>query len=281
MNILDFAVTHGNHIWSSDRHRAESLSKLKKVTVLNDFDVKPISEFKAKDVYSIIDFLEDKVSNSTINRYLACLSSVFKHAVPLEELERTPQVKWKRETNRRNRFFSDEEYAKLLKFFRHYPKVAWMSDFVDLAVQSGMRRGEILSINNPSSKTQGTLSEDGRFVHLSQCKNNDSRVVSLTTTAREALARLENQPYKFWSHRNFYDYWALARDEIAPGDTSFCFHTARHTTATNLILKHGIAPLAVATCLGHKSLQTTKKYVADDKENQMNIMMKLDRKGVA
>lgn len=280
MDLYTFAKTNAHHIWDGERHRKESLGKLERVCLLSDFDVKPVGDYKAKDIYFVTDYLQDEeLSSATINRYLACLSTVFKHAVALEVLDRLPQFKWQRESEGRKRHFSDVEYASLVKFFRYYPNVSWMSDYVIIGVETGMRRGEILSINNPVGKVTGEVIDNGDFVHLKNTKNGTERIVPLNDKAKAALARLDNQPYKFWSHRNFYDYWALARGEIAPGDMTFCFHTCRHTAATKLILDLDCDAIAVAEFLGHKSLSTTKKYVSTKKDSLRRMAYRLQ--GVA
>lgn len=276
MDLYTFAKTNAHHIWIGERHRKESLGKLERVCLLSDFDVKPVGDYKAKDIYFVTDYLQDEeLSSATINRYLACLSTVFKHAVALEVLDRLPQFKWQRESEGRKRHFSDIEYASLVKFFRYYPNVSWMSDYVIIGVETGMRRGEILSINNPVGKVTGEVIDNGDFVHLKNTKNGTERIVPLNDKARSALARLDNQPHKVWSHRNFYDYWALARGEIAPGDMAFCFHTSRHTAATKLILDYEYDAIAVAEFLGHKSLSTTKKYVSTKKESLKRMAYRL------
>lgn len=280
LKLYYFARTHAHHIWTSERHRKESLGKLERLSLLSDFDVKPISDFKAKDVYFVIDYLQDEeLASATINRYLACLSVVLKHAVALEVLDRLPVFKWQKESEGRKRHFTDAEYQSLIKFFRYYPKVSWMADYVILGVETGMRRGEILAINNPGGKVIGQLIDNGDFIHLSNTKNGSERIVPLNDKAKAALARLDNQPYKVWSHRNFYDYWGLARGEIAPGDMTFCFHTCRHTAATKLILDLDCDAIAVAEFLGHKSLSTTKKYVSTKKDSLKRMAYRLQ--GVA
>ena len=117
LNLYNFTHTHAYHIWTSERHRKESLSKLERLSLLSDFDVKPMSDYKAKDVYFIIDYLQDEeLASATINRYLACLSVVFKHAVALEVLDKLPVFKWQKESEGRKRHFSESEDQSLIKF---------------------------------------------------------------------------------------------------------------------------------------------------------------------
>lgn len=90
----------------------------------------------------------------------------------------------------RPRFFTDKEIDDLVNFLDNSSQ-PWMSHFVVLGVNTGMRLGEILGINNAQSKTQGVISRCGTYVTLSDTKNGDQRIVPLNHAARKALAALD------------------------------------------------------------------------------------------
>lgn len=274
-NILQLAEKHAGRLWTG-RHVKDSISKISIFNNFSDHSSLDIKELGAEHVYAFMDHMKSLGrSDSTVNRYLAALSVIFDLATDLNIIEQPPKFKWLKEPKPRPRFFSQNEIEQLIKFFRHDQSTSFMADFVILGCQTGMRLGEILSINNRNSKVIGKISDCGNYVELSNTKNGDDRVVPLTDDAREALARLDNRPFFVHTHRRFYDAWKLARGHIAPGDKNFVFHVCRHTCATQLAMDHGVDAITIGLVLGHKSLATTKKYIKVKRDSLASVMKKL------
>ena len=269
--VLDFTLENGHRIWE-DRHLKDSQAKIVRFSNFGDFKSRALGDYKPKDIYAFLDHLESEgLSDSTLNRYTACISSIMKLAVKNEEITHAPNLVWKKVKNGRPRFFNDQEFDSILDFYSG-SKWPWMADMFILGIQTGMRLGEILAIENPDSKTHGEISSDGRFVHLTNTKNGSDRNVPLVPAAREALLRLSNCPSRIWRHKPFYTALAACKDELFRNDPHFCFHITRHTCASNLINKKRLPDLAVAMLLGHASLSTTQKYVHEDKESMMSMI---------
>jgi len=269
--LLEFTLENGHIIWH-DEHLKLSKTKIVRFTNFRDFKTKALDTYLPKDIYDFLDHLKSQdLSDSTLNRYTAAISSIMKLAVDNEVITHAPKLRWKPIKKGRPRFFTEKEVDSIYDFYQD-SKWPWMRDMFILGIETGMRKGEILAINNQDGKTKGTISEDGRFVHLTNTKNGSDRSVPLVKEAREALARLNNRPKDFFRHKAFYDALAACKDELFRHDPHFCFHITRHTCATVLINKKRVPDLAAAMILGHTSLATTKKYVHEDTESMMSMM---------
>lgn len=273
--LMSFFDKHGSRVWRG-KYLRDCRFMIQRLSDFNDNEEKPLSSFKASDIYPFTDYLTQLgLSDSTVNRYLACYSGLFSLAVEMEQAEDVPKVRWKKVSKARPRYFTDLEMSHMQAFLRN-SKNPWIADFVILAVNTGMRLGEILSINNPKSKTKGYVTPCGSFVTLQDTKNGEERLVPLNLSAKDALYRLHNRPWSHYSHRRFYDTWRDMRDELAPGDDNYVFHVLRHTCATKLAMEHNVDAITLGKILGHRSQATTAKYVHTKPGSLHNIMSKLD-----
>lgn len=278
LTLDTFFDKYGKRLWQ-DKYLKDCNFMVNRLSNFSNNRTRAIGSYIDDDLYDFMDHLkEEGLSDSTVNRYLAAYSRLFKKAVNKKLMDYAPQVEWKTVESGRPRFYSDQEVDDLIEFFldSDHP---WMADFVVVAVNTGMRLGEILSINNPKpKKTIGTISPCGNFIELTNTKNGSERTVPMNASAREALRNLDNCPSNVWTNRKFYDTWALAKQCLAPYDEHFVFHVLRHTCATRLAMEFNVDTLIVGTILGHKSIATTKKYVHAKKDNLAIIMKKLDER---
>lgn len=269
--LLDFTLKNGHRIWETG-HLKTSQAKIVRLVNFSDFKSRALGDLKPADIYDFLDHLKSKgLSDATLNRYTAAISSILKLAVKNEEITHSPTLVWRKASSKRPRFFNEEEIESIYAFYED-SKWPWMKDMFILGIETGMRKAEILSIGSTEGKTKGVLSKDGRFVHLSNTKNGGERNVPLVQAARDALTRLHNRPRSFFRHTAFYDALWACKDELFRNDPHFCFHICRHTCASNLINKKRVSTLGVAMLLGHKSLTTTQKYVHEDKESLMAML---------
>lgn len=271
MTIARFLSENSKRIWSG-RHRTDSLHKMQRFFEFEDFGSRDVGSFKPADIYRFSDsLLEQGVAKATINRYYAAISAVFKHAVMMEEINHAPKIKWFKEGNGRPRYLTDEEITGLLEFFDGH-KQWWMLHFCVLALNTGMRLGEIRKITKDDIKQD----ESGKWwCYLEVTKNGDDRYVPLNSRAMKALESLDYQPSLHYSHTKFYDAWAEARHHVARRDNTFVFHVLRHTAATNMANDLGVNTLLIAQILGHRTLKTTEKYVHSKPQTLQDIMGKL------
>ena len=256
MELRSFVNKEAHRLWEG-RHLQQSHAKLMRFCDYKGFGNRSINRFGLGDIYDFLDALSSQgLTDNTLNHYSAALSTVFNHAVDLGALEAAPKIKWKKVKSGRPRYLTKDEITGLFSFLGSH-KHWWMRHFVTIGLHTGMRLGEILSItDNHIVKT-----DDGTWIHLLETKNGDERWVPANDKVIEALAALDNRPKKYYSHRKFYDTWGAARKQVARGDKHFVFHTLRHTAATAMANDFQVNTIVLGQLLGHRSVQTTKKYV--------------------
>ena len=132
---------------------------------------------------------------ATVNRLLATLSHMFSKAVDWdmveeETLKRIRKVKLLEENNRRLRYLSKEECQALISNCE-----AHLRPIVITALNSGMRKGEILSL-----KWDNVDLKHG-FILLDITKNGERREIPINDTLRanlQGITRRLDVPYVFY-----------------------------------------------------------------------------------
>jgi len=303
ITILDFATLHSKIFWKG-KHRTTSLAKIERFAKFNNDPRREHSmlalkrgmrrreavkmvEITAIDIYAFVDHLEYcefnrktgklGLSNATINRYISCISKVLTMAVEFNNIESAPKVRYKKESKGRPRYFSQTEIEKLKMFYRD-SKFPHMEHFVELALATGMRKAELLGINQTAEslpddfKTYGVVSDSGDSVTLRETKTGEPRTVPLSRRARAALQKLGGRPMDSYQHHQFYRHWDAARRAVAPKDSDFVFHVCRHTFATRLANDMNVNIAVIGEVLGHSSISTTQKYIHATPTHLMEIM---------
>jgi integrase len=269
-NFIDFVNTEGPNIWRG-KHLAESRAKLHRFGAFEGVGFKPLLDITARDIHSFCIYLKGTgITENTVNHYRAAISSILKHALDLEEIDRMPKIKFARIRTNRVRYLTDEEIQQLDDFLKTYKEGTfwWMRYMCQVALATGMRLGELLSI----TPDRVSMHADGVcIVHLTNTKNGDDRDVVCAGRTFRALKALKFDIKGHYSHRKFYHAWEEARYQIAKGDKEFVFHVLRHTAATRMANNLKLPTVTVAQQLGHRSLQTTAKYVHQTPENQLAI----------
>jgi len=201
------------------------------------------------------------VSGSTVIKELNLLSKVFDFAIrewgwgwafenPVKQITKPKPGK------PRERRITEEEYSSLLCECDRTKHVA-MKTILVLAVETGMRQGELL----------GLLIENIDFdiciAHLPDTKNGSPRDVPLSPTAHKALygfikARSSGKVFCNWSTGDgFRSSFQRLCKRLSLEDLRF--HDLRHEAASRLFEK-GLNQFQVAVITGHKSLQSLQRY---------------------
>ena len=200
---------------------------------------------------------------ATVNRYLAALSHALSVAVSeWEWLEVNPLFKIKRqsESQGRVRYLDDDERYRLLEACKQSAN-SQLYTIVVLALSTGMRKGEILSL-----KRRDIFLKEG-FVILDKTKNKERRRVPIISHAHDVLsnylkiARLDTD-YVFPSKDGQQPIdikrpWEVAITKADIKD--FRFHDLRHSCASYLAM-NGATQRDLMEVLGHKTVQMTKRY---------------------
>lgn len=198
------------------------------------------------------------VAAGTIIRELSILSSAISHARKewgLPTANPCALVRKPAAPQGRTRLLTANEEARLIAELQPIRRRSkWMAPLVALALETAMRRGELLSMRWENVNLQA------QTVLLPLTKNGTARVVPLSKKAVAVLEALPNSstglvfPISYMVVNNcFVD--ACKRAQIA----NLHFHDLRHTATTRLAEKlPNVIELASVT--GHQTIQMLKRY---------------------
>lgn len=236
-----------------------------------------------------------QVSGATVNREIDVLSAVFNHARREWDIHvenPVPLIKRPEKARARDRRFSAEEETYLLAALTGGERLAdgtfskgarnpWLLPLVRLAIETAMRRGELLSL------TWENVDLKRQTAHLPDTKNGDPRTVPLSTKAvaiLESLPRPESDssedvlrtgpvfPTTALALRKgfaraierareqyFGDCKQAKRRPVAGFLEDVHFHDTRHEAASRLAEKlTNVLELSAVT--GHRDLRMLKRY---------------------
>ena len=198
------------------------------------------------------------VSGATVNREFSVLShaidtarrewDVYLPTNPCTLVRRPPQGR------PRDRRPQGDEEKRLLAACRG-ARNKWLVHFVALAIETGMRRGELLGL------LWDNVDLERRTAFLPVTKNGESRGVPLSSRAIEVLRALPPST----NGRVFAE---LTREALKQsfnraarraGITGLRVHDLRHE-ATSRFFEKGLNVMEVASVTGHKTLQMLKRY---------------------
>jgi integrase len=199
------------------------------------------------------------VSAGTIIRELSILSGIISHARKEWSLPTANPCTLVRKPPTpagRSRLLTIDEEARLLAELKPVRRRSpWMVPLVSLALESAMRRGELLSLRweNINLKAQ--------TAYLPLTKNGTARTVPLS---RRAVAILEGLPNSGAvgavfpiSHMTMHNCFVDACRRA--GITNLRFHDLRHT-ATSRLAERLPNVIELAAVTGHQTIQMLKRY---------------------
>jgi integrase len=205
-----------------------------------------------------------KREGSTVNRFLAALSSCFAYGVKtLEWLERNPCQRVERlsESKGRVRFLSDDERVRLLNACRANPDLYLA---VVLSLTTGARQAEVMSLR------WGQIDFARQVITLHKTKNGETRAIPLVgealalLLARSKVRNLKDDrvfpPTARAKKTQYLDlrvHWQAALKAAAI--SNFHWHDMRHTAASYLAMG-GVSLVEIAKVLGHRSLAMVARY---------------------
>ena len=265
MTFLELVQMDAKLIWDGEAHRARSITKAERFASFSDYETRGIGEFKPSHIHRFFDSLQEQgLSNNTINHYGAMIVKVFSHAVSEEHISHVPKFKYRKvKGNQRPLYFTKSQIDLMSAYFRNSLEFGGLEHYLTIGIQTGMRIGEIRSINERTL----ILDETGGYsVYLAETKNGDSRTVPINDKALRAVRALGTDVSKNWNSKLFYRGWKHMRRAVLNGDTRYTFHTTRHTCATTLANSGEFNDSLVALYLGHRDVSTTRKYIKSQPE---------------
>jgi integrase len=199
------------------------------------------------------------VSSGTVIRELSYFSSIINHArrewgINIDNP--IPLVKKPANPKGRSRILTHEELSRFYEALKPRVKNAnhWILPLVQFALETAMRRGEILGLQ------WSDIDLNRQTAHILLTKNGDSRTVPLSISAINILKRLPRAiDGTVFPVNGTTLSAAIERARVKAGLEDFHFHDLRHMAITRLAEKlPNLIELSAVT--GHRSLAMLKRY---------------------
>lgn len=213
----------------------------------------------------------EAVRPSTVNKELNCLKAMLNKAVVWGYLKDHPLkgLPGLKEPPGRLRYLAPDETVSLLAACE---TPVYLRPIVDLAMHTGMRRAEILTLR------WGDVDLRRRTITLTQTKNNERRVIPVNETV---AAVLKAWPRAVGSDALFPGlngpmvtraFWRACRKA---GISNLRLHDLRHTFASYLAMG-GYNLRTIQQLLGHKDLRMTSRYAHLSADHLQQAVKSLD-----
>lgn len=213
---------------------------------------------------------KEEVSPATVNRELACLKTLFSKAMEWGKVEADPtkRIKLFKENNGKDRILNSEEATSLIA-----AAVPHLKPILIIALNTGMRRGEILSL-----KWRNINLVNG-YIFIEDSKSGKSRKVPMNSLVLETFRNIKRvHEYVFYNPQtktHIKDiktaFKSACRDA---GIKGLRLHDLRHTAATGMV-EAGVDLVTVSKILGHSTIQMTMRYAHPTPENMQRAVDKL------
>lgn len=214
----------------------------------------------------------------TVDIRLGRLKRLFSLCLDWNLCEKNPLLKVKllKRDNKIVRYLSPEEEDRLMKVSS--PELVRV---IQLALHTGMRRGEILSLTWSDVDFKAGIIT----IPATKSKGRRERYIPLTATALKVLQSIPrpiNRTALVFSNKegNKWDrlrvLWDIARKEAGLED--FRFHDLRHSFASRLVMS-GVDLAIIKELLGHKDYETTLRYAHLAPERLKRAVSVLDSLG--
>lgn len=246
------SVTPSKHSRRSEEYRIGKMMRQK------------IAEYSMRNLTTSVlaDYRDQRLkaaSNSSVCRELATISAVITHAQREWGLSMTNPaklVKRPRLPPGRSRILKPTEIDRLmheLNAERHDLRSKWLVPLINLALETAMRQGELLSL------LWKHVDLEDRIAYLPMTKNGRDRYVPLSSAAIAVLDRLERVEERVIPISQNVVLCAWPRACKRAGIEDFHFHDLRHMATTNLA-KRLPNVIELASVTGHSNVQMLKRY---------------------
>jgi integrase len=238
--------------------------ELDKIRVISRYPITSIKvhDLKPRDASRYRDERLDQVSPATVRRELA----IIKHCVEIAIREwgipvavnPIKGVKIPNSDNARSRRLNKEEMARFMKALSS-ARAWYVKPIVIFALETGMRRGEILAMRQRDFRAGSNL------LHIPRTKNGHARTIPLTKSAISAISFSAEPevifPVTIGSLRQ--SWLRLLRKAHI---TDFRFHDLRHE-ALSRYAEYGLSMAELSLISGHKTAQMLLRYTHIRPEN--------------
>lgn len=243
--------------YSEVNKKSYATDKCRVQLIKQDLSDREIRKIKPEDIEQFKEGLINKISPTTINKYLALLSKAFNIAVDNKYIEFNPcsRVKYFKKKNVTTRYLTEDEEKRLFKHLSEY-----MADIVHTALYTGLRKANILGLQWKQ------IDFNLKRLEVLENKGNKHIILPLTPPLEKILQRRYNErccEYVFANPKTQNRYYEIDREWAKAlakaGIENFRFHDLRHTVGTRLAAK-GVPINVIKEILAHSDIRTTMRY---------------------
>lgn len=255
---LEYAKVH---------HRALRRTEIILNHLKEHFSGKQLSRITVKDIVDYKLKRLKKVKPPTVNRELSQLKHMFNRAKILKEVTENPvrEVKFLQERQLAIHTLNKEEAKRLIDAAKGN-----MKHMIIIALNSGMRRGEILNLR------WNDIDFEEHYIYIKETKSGVTRKIPMSPLVEKTLLSIERKfEYILQNPRTKKEAWDIrvpwrkACKKAKIHDLRF--HDLRHTAATWMVAQ-GIDLVTVKEILGHANIKTTMRYAHPTPENKVKAV---------
>lgn len=213
---------------------------------------------------------------STNNRVIAILKTMSSYALKMGVItvNTALPVSLLKEDNIREKFFDIDECKRIIASALRYENV-YVGSAIAMLYLTGNRRSEVFNLK------WSNFDRKNRTAYVPDSKNGKPFTIYLSDRAYNIIINLkpvEGNPYIFAGRKQGSSVSSLRKAYRyileGAGITDFegvCFHTARHSVASNMISSGKFSQVHVKQQLAHSSIQSSERYIKHTPTSARNI----------
>ena len=262
-------MLHKHLEWCQTNHRSYESDKAYAANLLKHFSPDlHIQKMTAWDIERYKKKRLEKVKPATVNHDIKFLKQMFKKANEWGDTCHNPTgtVKKLREDNERLRFLVGDERERLLAACDHESAPWYLGPIVRVAINTGMRRGEILGLR------WSDVNVEKAVLRVAKSKSGKPREIPMNQILVNLFRSMERTGDRVFPVDSIKKSWTAALKRA--GITDLRFHDLRHEFASQLVMD-GENLKCVQELLGHSSLRVTQRYAHLDEDHKRKAVERL------
>ena len=239
-------------------------------------ELKPIDVLHLQQYMANPEKVKRVYQPSTNNRIIAIVKTMTSYALKLGIVETNVAlpIGLLRENNIREKFCNIEETKRIIEAALKL-KNPYIGSAIAMLYITGNRKSEIFGLKWKN------FNRENRTVYVEHSKSGKPYTIHLSNLAFKIICDLKkvgNNPYIFAGikpNRPVIDprksYKKILRNAGITGIEEICFHTARHSVASNMISSGQFSQVHVKQQLAHCSIMSSERYIKHTPESARNI----------